>query len=132
MFDTKSLEVGKPAWVDLTVEDADGVRDFYQSVIGWKVTPVDMGGYSDYCMDLPKSGKTTAGVCHARGVNAELPTAWLVYFTVADLEASMKSCKEQGGEVLTGPKSMGPDGRYAVIKDPAGAVAALFEPDPKP
>ena len=46
------------------------------------------GGYADYCMNEPESGQTIAGVCHARGVNANLPPQWLLYITVANLETS--------------------------------------------
>ncbi len=31
-------------WVDLTVDDAEGVRDFYSAVVGWQAVPVDVGG----------------------------------------------------------------------------------------
>lgn len=58
----------------------------------------------------------------------KLPAQWLIYITVADLEASTRRCAELGGEVLAGPREMGGQGRVAVIRDPAGVVAALFQP----
>lgn len=67
-------------------------------------------------------------ICHARGANVGLPAQWLVYITVADLDGSMASCVEMGGHVFATPKNMGSAGRYCVTKDPAGAVAVLFEP----
>lgn len=122
------LPVGAIGWIDLTVGDADAVRDFYRDVAGWTASPVDMGGYSDYSMSEPSSDKPVAGVCNARGVNADLPAQWLIYITVADLDESLRHCAARGGAVVAGPKGMGGQGRYAVIRDPAGAVAALFEP----
>ncbi|MEO7142707.1 MAG: VOC family protein [Bryobacteraceae bacterium] len=68
-------EVGKIGWMDLTVERAEAVRDFYSQVVGWRAAEVEMGGYADYSMNLPESGETVAGVCHARGHNADLPAA---------------------------------------------------------
>jgi len=47
---------------------------------------------------------------------------------VADLDASLTRCLEGGGSVLNGPKGLGGMGRFAVIRDPAGAVLALYEP----
>ena len=41
-------EVGSIGWFDLTVENADEVREFYRRVVGWTETPLDMGGYSDH------------------------------------------------------------------------------------
>jgi hypothetical protein len=87
-----------------------------------------MGDYSDFTMLAPADDAPTAGVCHARGGNADLPPQWLIYITVDDLDASLAQCSERGGEVIAGPKGMGSAGRYAVIRDPAGAAAALFEP----
>ncbi|MGB6336961.1 MAG: VOC family protein, partial [Thermoanaerobaculia bacterium] len=45
MSDDSKPEIGKIGWTDLTVENADDVRDFYTAVVGWKPSPVDMGGY---------------------------------------------------------------------------------------
>jgi predicted enzyme related to lactoylglutathione lyase len=114
-------------WIDLTVTDAAPVRDFYAEVVGWETAEVDMGGYADYSMNAPRSGATITGVCHARGVNHGLPPSWLPYFVVADLDASMASCVDRGGEIVVSERVLG-EGRFCVIRDPAGAVAALFEP----
>lgn len=86
-----------------------------------------MGGYDDHCMNSPGDGETVAGICHARGPNADLPPAWLIYVNVADLNASLEACAAHGGDILAGPKALG-RGRYAVIRDPQGAVCALREP----
>src|ERR1019366_80473 len=117
---------GTIAWVDLTVPDAPAIRDFYQAVTGWSASEVPMGDYSDFSLAPGPDAAPVAGICHARGVNAELPAQWLVYIIVADLDVSIARCLERGGEVLVGPKSLGGDNRYCVIRDPAGAVAALF------
>ena len=126
-----SLESGHVMWADLTVAKADAVRDFYKAVVGWKATPVDMGGYADYSMTPARRRKPVAGICHARGTNAKLPPHWLIYITVADLAKSLRSCRARGGKVLVGPKGTAPHSRYAVIQDPAGAVAALVQPPHK-
>jgi uncharacterized protein len=128
MPDTAARQPGRIGWFDLTVADAPQVRDFYRKVVGWKVSEVDMGGYADYCLHVPGSGEVVAGLCHARGENADLPPAWLLYITVADLDESLRQCEQAGGQVRVAPRSLGPPGRFAVIEDPAGAVAALFEP----
>lgn len=117
---------GRIGWVDLTVPNADALRDFYSAVTGWQVVPVSMGDYSDYSMTA-KDGEPVAGVCHRRGPNANVPAAWLVYIIVEDLEAALAACRAKGGKVLDGPRSMGGKSRFCVIQDPAGAVAALYQ-----
>lgn len=123
-----SNPIGSISWTDLTVPNAEEIKRFYQAVVGWQTSTLDMGGYKDFCMNEPGSGKTVAGICHAQGENADLPAQWLVYLTVADLNASVDRCVKMGGRLLSGPREMGGQGRVAVIKDPAGAVAALFQP----
>lgn len=121
-------EAGTVTWTDLTVEDAEIIRDFYSAVIGWTPAPVNMQGYKDFNMLTPASGEIAAGICHARGANAGLPAQWLIYITVDDLDKSLARCQELGGRVLYEPGPPGGLGRFGVIQDPAGAVAALFEP----
>lgn len=50
---------------------------------------------------LPLEGATpVAGVCFARGVNAEVPPRWLIYIVVDDLDESTARCERLGGKVL--------------------------------
>jgi uncharacterized protein len=51
-----------------------------------------------------------------------------MYINVANLTKSIEQCNELGGAVIYGPRSMSGYGTMAVIRDPAGAVCALFEP----
>ena len=121
-------ELGKISWIDLTVPDAEAIRDFYQHVAGWDPSPVAMGDYEDYCMTPPGAEQPVAGICHARGYNAGLPPAWLVYITVGDLDEALRRCQERGGKVRVLIRDTGGHGRYCIIEDPAGAVTGLFEP----
>ena len=124
---SKPEKLGTIAWTDLTVPDAEGLREFYSRVAGWTSDPVSMGEYSDFNMIPVGGSEPVAGICHARGVNAELPPTWMIYIVVENLEESLAACGEGGGEVILGPKGMGPGSAYAVIRDPAGAVSALYQ-----
>lgn len=130
MSNKEKPEIGSVGWFDITVPDAEKLQQFYSKVIGWKSEPVPMakGSYTDFNMKAPKSGLTVTGICNSRGVNADLPAQWLLYITVESVENSVAECKSAGGHVITGPKKIGTYGTYCVIKDPAGAVCALFEP----
>ncbi|HZI09299.1 MAG TPA: VOC family protein [Myxococcus sp.] len=119
--------VGTVGWMDLTVKDAVAVKDFYQDVVGWKGSGLDMGGYEDFVMTPPGSEDGAAGICHARGSNADQPSGWMVYITVADLERSLERVAAKGGKVRGKIRDAGPSGRYCVVEDPSGSVCALFE-----
>lgn len=116
---------GTISWQDLTVADAEKIRDFYQAVVGWTPATFSMGGYSDFVMSA--QGEDIAGICHARGANADLPPVWLIYITVDNLDHSVAECLRLGGALVAAPRSYG-GGRYCVIKDPAGAICALYQP----
>ena len=122
-----SENIGKIGWIDMTVEDASGLRDFYREVVGWNVEDTNMGEYSDYTMMSPGDGDAIAGVCHARGSNADLPGGWLIYITVADVVASAAACISNGGELVVEPRGLA-GGTFCVIKDPGGATSALYQP----
>lgn len=124
---SQTKKVGTVGWMDLTVPNAEQVRDFYQQVVGWTTSEVAMGDYNDYCVH-PPGGDPVGGVCHARGPNTGLPAVWLMYITVADLDASLQSCVRHGGTQHGAIRDMGSYGRMAVIRDPAGAYCALFQP----
>ena len=85
-----AMKPGTIGWIDLTVDDAEGVRDFYQEVVGWKSDPVDMGDYNDYSM-VPTEGDAVAGICHARGGNAAMPSTWTIYIIVENHQESFPS-----------------------------------------
>jgi predicted enzyme related to lactoylglutathione lyase len=127
MTEAKAAGIGSILWRDLTVADAARVRDFYTAVVGWESSPVDMGGYSDFNMMPPGSHEPLAGVCHARGSNADLPPVWLMYIVVQDVDRSAVECVRLGGRVVAGPRGMS-GGRVCVIQDPAGATCALYGP----
>jgi predicted enzyme related to lactoylglutathione lyase len=117
-------KLGDIGWTDLTIPNAEEVKDFYQSVVGWQVEPLSMGDYDDYVMKTAE-GTGVAGVCHARGSNANIPPQWLIYVSVADVAESVKQCLAKGGKVVDGPRKMGKQD-FAVIQDPAGAVLAII------
>ena len=122
-----SDNIGKIGWIDMTVDNATLLRDFYEKVVGWRVEDTSMGDYSDYTMLSPSDGDAIAGVCHARGSNADLPGGWLIYITVADVDSSAAACLENGGKILVPPRGLA-GGTFCVIEDPSGATAALYQP----
>lgn len=123
-----TLERGRIAWLDLTVGDAAHTRDFYHEVVGWSAEDVQMedaaGKYADYALCTP-DGTAVAGVCHARGVNRDLPPVWLICLPVGDIDESLVRVREEGGDVVDERRGSAGDCKYAVVRDPVGACLAL-------
>lgn len=120
-------KIGRVAWMDLTIDDATKVSEFYSKVVGWDIQGFDMGGYNDYCMNDPETGETLAGVCNAKGSNAGIPPVWMMYIGVEDLNSSLKTVTEQGGKILGDKRADGKGGHYQMIQDPAGAYLTLWQ-----
>ena len=99
--------IGAITWVDLTVPDGEGVRDFY------KISPDD--------------NVVRTGVCHQKGINKDVPSAWLMYVNVANLDSSLDAVTTNGGEIIGEVRKMGEKARYCIVKDPAGAYIGLFD-----
>lgn len=119
--------IGSIGWIDLTVNNASEVKDFYAEVIGWKPEGLSMGDYEDFNMTIDGEPKT--GICHKKGPNANIPSQWMIYINVADMSASTQAVEKLGGKLLSEIKSMGGYGKFCIIEDPAGAVCTLFEPE---
>jgi len=122
-----SEQTGKIGWIDITVDDANGLRDFYADVVGLVPDAVSMGDYDDFNMTMPASGEPVCGICNARGGNKDLPGGWMVYFVVDDVDASAAACTAKGGNILVEPRGLA-GGRFCVLEDPSGATAALYQP----
>ncbi len=118
--------VGQIGWIDLTADNAENIREFYERVTGWKSAPVSLGTYNDHCMLPPDSETPVAGICHRKGNNAGIPRGWTIHITVADIDASIRECVELGGVVVDGPRQYGASARYCIIRDPEGAHVALY------
>jgi predicted enzyme related to lactoylglutathione lyase len=124
---TRKSDVGKITWIDLTVPNADKIKEFYSKTVGWEIQPLSLGDYDDYVMLSPSNKENVSGICHKRGGNSKFPSQWLIYIAVANLVKSVSTCKKLGGKIIVKPKTYADMGKYCVIQDPAGAVCALFE-----
>jgi hypothetical protein len=122
--------IGRIAWLDLTIPAATETRDFYRQVVGWSVQEVEMEDngeqYADYTM-LDANGNPAAGVCHARGMNRDLPPVWMLYLPVGDLAESLRRVAEEGGEVVKAVQGEGDAYVYAAVRDPVGVYLALLQ-----
>ncbi len=112
-------------WIDITVDDATGLADFYKRVMGWTCDTVDMGEYQDYVM-LNCEGEPMGGICHKRGSNAELPSGWIPYFVVSDLDNALVEVHQCGGTQYGDVRHHG-KAAFAIIKDISGSHCALYD-----
>jgi predicted enzyme related to lactoylglutathione lyase len=117
-------ESGTLCWNELLTRDADAAKAFYGSVFGWGANPLPMGDveYTEW-----KVGDATVGGMMPMNDNfpADLPPHWMVYFAVADADASAKKITELGGAIHQPPMDI-PPGRFALAADPQGAMFSII------
>ena len=116
-------KTGEFSWNELVTQDVAASKKFYSSLFGWKTQP--FGGSVDYT--LFKQGKDMVGglmKCPRPG----LPSHWLSYVTVADVDKTVKKAKKLGAEIVMPPFDVPTVGRIAVIVDPQGAAIGVFKP----
>jgi hypothetical protein len=115
---------GTLCWADLMTPDQDRAGKFYKQVFGWEADPgKDSSGY----LHIKNGEKHIGGIPSAEQRNPNAPPHWLLYFLVANCDASTAKAKELGANVFVPPMSMEGVGRWSVIADPQGAVFALFQ-----
>jgi len=126
MADAKTFVANAPAWVDLSSKDAEGSRNFYAKLFGWKVdltADPEAGGYALARL----GGKDVAGIGPAQDPNA--PTAWNIYIGTRDAGATAKKVEAAGGKVVAPPFDVLKSGKMAVFQDPSGAFISVWQPN---
>jgi predicted enzyme related to lactoylglutathione lyase len=61
------------------------------------------------------------------GMPAGMPSFWMPYFQVEDCDASVEKARQLGGEIVVPARDIPNTGRFAVVKDPQGAMFAAFK-----
>jgi predicted enzyme related to lactoylglutathione lyase len=116
-------EPGAFTWSELQTPDVDAAAAFFATVLGWEAQPFEGMDYTVFNND----GVGIAGA--TKPAMPGVPPNWLVYFDVADTDATVAKAKELGASVLAEPMDI-PAGRFAVLSDPQGAVFAVIKSAP--
>jgi predicted enzyme related to lactoylglutathione lyase len=123
-FGAAAADQGQPLWLDLVTEDADAAASFYEDLLGWEIVP---GREADLL--VRNGGRDIAAIYQ---ISDEMPNAsesqWLVGIVTDDLESSVEAARSAGGTVLREITDVPGSGRYAVLRDPQGAVVLVGTP----
>lgn len=124
------FETGAPntfGWAELSARGLDGDLPFYESVFGWTVKSSPMGEGQPPYNEFQLDGKSVAGAVEMNPmVPAGMPSYWLVYFNVDDVDASFAAALAAGGAEMLSPLDF-PGGRLAILGDPQGAAFGLLK-----
>ncbi len=122
-------EPGGLLWEDLRSTDPAKAQDFYASVFGYRIDPLEMAGEDYGTFRLPEEEQPLGGIGGLMGLPEGTPSHWLVYFAVSDVDAAVAAAERGGGRVVE-PAFDSPFGRMAALADPDGAVFMAMASDP--
>jgi uncharacterized protein len=111
-------------WAEVNARGVDKVIPFYQQVFGWtpKTTGSGDQAYTEFLVD----GESTVGATEmSPAFPPSVPSHWLVYFTVDDVDAAHRKAIEAGARELVAPLDF-PSGRMSIVTDPEGAAFGLL------
>jgi uncharacterized protein len=128
MSETNSpmMAPGTFGWNELITSDVEAAKKFYAATFGWEAETKSMGPGWDYT--LFKKGETM--VCGMIGISPEMGPIqphWLSYVMTEDIDADLAKAKAAGGTVLKEPLEVPNTGTLAIVRDPQGAVFALWK-----
>ena len=117
---------GTFCWNEIMTRDPKKAQRFYCDLLGWKAEDSGMPGIE---YTLFKSGDKDAGGMMAMppDVPPEIPSHWMAYIAVDDVDALVEKTKELGGNILHGPQDIPTVGRFCIIQDPSGGVVSLIK-----
>ncbi|MEZ5328015.1 MAG: VOC family protein [Verrucomicrobiales bacterium] len=114
------------SWRELVTQDTDASSKFYTDLFGWTADSMDMGGGNRYHMFMA-GDRPVAGMVCPPGEKGSVPTNWVNYVTVENIEAALAKAQELGAHVCMPATDVPGKGRFAVITDPQGAGIALWQ-----
>lgn len=128
---TSATNRGRFVWHELMTPDVDAAQDFYKAVVGWSAASWGDGSMDSapvpYVMWM--AGERPVGGLMALSPEAAqmgAPPSWLAYVEVPDTDASVEDVTRHGGSVIVPAKSVDGVGRFAILRDPDGAVFAVL------
>ncbi len=109
--------------------DIQRARVFYEGLFAWSSEQTDIGDLAFYSSF---GSADDSPVAAALAIPEELNHAvqWVPYIGVADVDIVAEKAKSLGAKMMLPPSTMDDMGRYALLRDPTGALFGLLDSVP--
>ena len=126
-----AIKPGLFGWNELITSDTEAAKRFYAAAFGWTAESMAVAPGWDYT--LFKLGDTTVGgmIRLAPEMTSTQPQ-WLSYVFSDDVAADLAKAKAAGATILKEVMEIPNTGTMAIVRDPQGAVFALWKCMMKP
>jgi len=123
----KRLKVGEFVWTELATNDVEKARDFYTKTFGWKFIEDKIDGM-DYVM-IQTNGDSFGGIwAIPQDKQDQIKPHWLSFILVENVDQTLDKATKNGATVIKPATQVADKGRFAIFKDPTGAVTAIWQP----
>ena len=115
---------GQFIWYELSTPDVDAAKKFYPRFTDWGTQPFD----NDYTM-WTTGGVPMAGIFRLTDEMRQQGIApnWMPYVESSDVDETTRKATSLGGQLVAGPGDIPNVGRYAVVRDPQGAMFGVYK-----
>lgn len=110
---------GDFVWYELITSDPDSASAFYSSMLGWSVKD---SGMPDFDYRIASTQEAPIAGLMRPPAGASMPSAWLGYIAVDNVDAAVAAIRDAGGAVHMEPWDVPGVGRLAFVADPQGAL----------
>lgn len=121
---------GMFVWRELMTNDLEGSMKFFTGLLGWRVEQKMMPNGAYYLLHV---GEKQVGGMMKIPDGADMPSYWMSYVSVPDVDQAMNTAQSLGGALVWGPLDVPGVGRMGTIVDPRGcpfSVMQSFAGDP--
>ncbi len=118
---------GEIHWNELASSDVEKSKAYFASQAGWTFDGMEM---PDGMYWVAKVGDVpSAGIMSIDQLgDASIPSHWMTYIAVSDVDKVVAETAGAGGKVLREPFDVPGVGRIAMLQDPGGATIGMMTP----
>ncbi|MEK7724195.1 MAG: VOC family protein [Acidobacteriota bacterium] len=129
MAEMKTYQNGELCWYELTTQNVDAAKEFYQGLFGWNleksnVSPVDY-------TEIHNANQAIGGMMQINEQWGEgwqnIPAHWMTYIAVDSCDETIEKIKSNGGNICVPPFDVPNVGRMSVVNDPSGATFSIIQ-----
>lgn len=121
---------GTICWRELTTQNVEKAKDFYQELLGWDLEKSKVSPAMDYT-EIHTDGKAVGGMMKIDEQWGEgwekIPAHWMTYIAVDNCDETVAKIKENGGGCCVPPFDAPNVGRMSVVNDPGGATFSVIQ-----
>lgn len=123
--DTATAKLGRFVWHDMMTTDLARSVEFYSELFGWSVRqePGDDNPYRR----ISSGGQEIGGFIELDPQHG-VPSHWIGYVTVDDVDAACGRARKHGGKTPVPGTDIPNVGRFAVVSHPGGSYVSPFAP----